>query len=345
MKKYLLVVSIGLLTLVSFLVGCARPITLSGVVTRDFNIADFNNIEVGYTNEFLVMGSTVDIPFELEVTRADAYKVSVTANENIFDFINLDKSGKTLSIIIDRKQIGTDKATLQARISLPELSGLKLTGGILSVRGFNSTQDFKVEVSGASSLDLDMQTGNTTYDISSSSHVIARGSTHNLTAKVSGAGTLDINMPTGDTTLDISSSGHVTSRGTAGRFSAEVSGAGILDMDTQTDDVTFNLSSSSRVTGHLKALDLKIDASGASRMELDGSGRDLLLTASSSSNVSMPNFTFNNAGIKLSGASKGDINVNGKIDIDLSSSSSLVYSGNPILGNVQINGASHLTHK
>jgi len=52
-----------------------------------------------------------------------------------------------------------------------------------------------------------------------------------------------------------------------------------------------------------------------------------------------------NANIILSGASDGTINLDGRLDADLSGASTLEYIGEPTLGSLDISGASNLTKK
>ena len=118
-----------------------------------------------------------------------------------------------------------------------------------------------------------------------------------------------------------------------------------MDLDMQTGNVILKASSSSHISGKLKAADIEADLSGASWVELEGSGVNADIKASSSSRVVLPDFALDNVNIELSGASKGDINVAGKLDIVLSSNSSLLYQGNPTLGDVKTTGASQLAKK
>jgi len=47
----------------------------------------------------------------------------------------------------------------------------------------------------------------------------------------------------------------------------------------------------------------------------------------------------------LSGASNASIQVNGKLDLELSGASRLTLGGNPTMGKVQISGASSLSRR
>ena len=52
-----------------------------------------------------------------------------------------------------------------------------------------------------------------------------------------------------------------------------------------------------------------------------------------------------NASVTLSGASNGTINLDGRLDAELSGASTLAYIGEPALGIMDISGASKLKRK
>jgi hypothetical protein len=284
--------------------------------------------------------------FEIEVNQSPIYKINITANENIFEFINVSKSGDTLKIMINGSKIGTNRAVMKAQISLPELRGMDLSAESIGiVRGFDSNQDFTARVSGVSSLDMDMKAGNTTLDVSSSSRASVRGSFSKFDAQVSSASNLDTDIQTENASFRVSSSSHVIHKGTSRDYKAVLSEASSLDIDSRTGITALELSSSSRMAGKLTSDDIEMQLSEASRIELEGSGANAIIRGSSSSNVNIPGFTLKDTEITLSEASKGDVNVIGRLDVNLSSSSSLQYSGNPSLGNIDVTGASQINRK
>jgi hypothetical protein len=347
MKKYIIRISaILVLNLVLLMAGCARSVTLDAAVTRDYNIRDFSYLEVGHTNEWMVFGGVIDVPVDVTVTRSDAYQLSITANANIFDYIDVSSSGKTLKIAINRLKIASEAATLKIAIGAPDLAGISVTDVNMTAKVASSAPEFAAEVSDTGWLDIEMQNGNTRLKVRSSSTAIAHGSAGDFTAEVSGASTLDINnLQTGSTTLHASSSSGVTHTGITQDYNVELSGASNLHLDVQAQKVSLEASSSSYCSGQLKSADIGITLSGASRASLKGSGGNGTIKASSSSNISMPDFTLSSAVIDLSGASNGDVTVNGKLSVELSSSSSLTYGGDPVLENVGVNGASTISKR
>jgi hypothetical protein len=349
MKKLIFIVPLILILLsTGLLAGCARIVALEPTATREFDITGFTNIELGHTRELGVLHfGELDIPIQVEVIKSDTYKVSLTANSNIFDFIDVSKSGNALVININRQKIANSGATIKAQVSMPEIAGLKVNEVTVNLTSpiVSSAPEFTLDVSGTGRLDINMQTGKTVFNIASSSNVVARGSTGDLNADVSGASSLDMNMQNNNVAFIVSSSSDVVEKGSAKTYSADVSGAGTLNLNMEAANSTFNISSAGSVTGQLKCADIGIDSSGASRIDLTGSGANANIKGSSSSHISLSDFPVNDAGIVLSGASQGEVTVNGRLDVNLSSSSTLTYGGNPTTGTINVSGASQLIKK
>ncbi len=243
--------------------------------TRYYDFTDFTSIEIGYA-------------FKLEVTPADTYSIEINAGESTFDHIKVTQTGSKLEIGMERLFFHLNRSP-RVKITMPELRGLYMSGASEgSVTGFKSSQDLDLTLSGASELDMDMETGT-------------------LTCEISGASELGMNLETGP-------------------FVCEMSGA-------------------SEVTGNLKAANCDIKLSGASEIELTGSGGNIKLDAAGASGIRLLEFSVNNADIKLSGASDASLDINGVLDINLSGSSTLEYTGNPTLGDFSLTGGSELERR
>jgi hypothetical protein len=128
-------------------------------------------------------------------------------------------------------------------------------------------------------------------------------------------------------------------------FRLYVSGASEIDMDMTTGDFFTKLSGASRVSGSLTATKTDIELSGASRIKLSGSGGDITLEGSGASDAELKNYTGEDASIDFSGASHANLNVSGRLDVQLRGASSLDYYGNPTMGNIDTSGASSINHK
>jgi len=229
MKKAMILPLIAVLLTLGLLVGCGP------VRTQEFNFTGFTGVEVGWA-------------FRVEIVQSDSYSVSITADENLFNFIQVSQEGETLKIGLTQPM---PFRTLKAEITMPDLYELSLSGATRgTVQGFSSSHDFILGLSGAS-----------------------------------------------------------------------------------------------RLTGDITAGDAQFTVSGASTIQLQGSADDMTVNASGASRVELASFPVNNTQVILSGASRGTVNLDGRLDADLSGASTLNYSGNPTLGSIKTSGASTLSKK
>lgn len=257
MKKFLYALVIIVVILPVVLCSCANP---GPMITRQFEYTDFVNVQVGSA-------------FEADITPADTYSISVTAPQNWFDSINIDKTGNTLEVGMEWgwnfwRNLGSNRP--RVRITMPQLNNLELSGATKSnVTGFKSSGDFKLSLSGASTLDLSIEA----YDTS-------------LT--VSGAST---------------------------------------------------------VKGQLYVHDIRLNLSGASTAVLSGTGNNLNLQVSGASHASLDGLEVKDARAEVSGASRASVSPTGTLDIHLSGASTLEYTGSPVIGTLDVTGASSVKKK
>jgi uncharacterized protein YdeI (BOF family) len=152
-----------------------------------------------------------------------------------------------------------------------------------------------------------------------------------------------VNMPELKS-LDLSGATNTNAVGfkSANDFRLKISGASEINMDMETGYFTTEISGASSVNGRLTADGSNVELSGASKINLTGAGGDLKLHGSGASQAFFSYYTVNNADVELSGASSGDLDVQGRLDVDLSGASHLRYSGNPAMGTIDVSGASDL---
>jgi hypothetical protein len=128
----------------------------------------------------------------------------------------------------------------------------------------------------------------------------------------------------------------------------EVSGASSLDLaDMSTGDVVVEVSGASNAEGDLLVSgDAQFTVSGASSLKLDGEANNLLVDeCSGGSTLDLSNFPVNNAMVDLSGASRGTVNLDGRLDANISGASRLEYIGEPTMGDINISGSSSINKK
>ena len=235
MRKSIMLIAVMLLV-VLLVPGCFGIITGSGnLETQEFDYSDFTRVEVGYA-------------LEVEVIQSSSFSISITADDNIFNYMDVSKSGETLKIRLKSGYSYTSYTAI-AEITMPELYRLDFSGATHgSVQGFSSSHDFGLELSGASSLDIaDMAAGDIKFEVSGASHL-----TGSITAD--------------DAEFDISGASSVTLSGSANDLDANVSGASRLEIeDFPVHNADVNLSGASSGTINMDGT-LDANLSGASHL-------------------------------------------------------------------------------
>jgi len=175
--------------------------------------------------------TAVDISsaFEVEITQSNSYSILITADEKIFDNIEVDKTGNTLSIGV-QTGIVISLMRLKAEITMPNLVEVVLSGASRgTIEGFSSSESFAVKLSGASRLEMqDINVGNIDIELSGASTLNAEGGGSDLVSIISGASRLDLtDFPIDNGDLNISGASQVTVN-LVGTLDAVVDGASTL---------------------------------------------------------------------------------------------------------------------
>jgi hypothetical protein len=151
------------------------------------------------------------------------------------------------------------------------------------------------------------------------------------------------------TDLDISGASHGKLRDfqSGENLTITLSGASHLEaVNISAGDINVRASGASSLTGEIKTTqDAKFEASGASRIELTGTGANVVMKINGASKAELGDFPVQNANLDVSGASHALVNLNGRLDANVSGASKLFWSGTPIMGDIQSSGASNLRHK
>jgi hypothetical protein len=240
MKKAIVAVLVAVLLAAGLLAGCVCWVPGSGNLdTQEFNFSEFTRVEAGSA-------------FQVEIAQSDTFSVSITADDNLFDNIQVSREGETLKIGL--KRAIPSFRTLKAEITMPDLYELKLSGATRgTIKGFSSTEDFDLELSGASSLDIsDMAAGDIKFEISGASRVSG-----DITAS-------------GDARVDLSGASKAELEGSASDIVIAAFGASRVELDNfPVNNADVTLGGASRATVNL---DGKLDAalSGASKLSYIG---------------------------------------------------------------------------
>ena len=257
MKKTLVIIGLILLLISgTVLSGCERVLISEKngpIIMKEYDFTDFTGIEVGHA-------------FHIDVTPADTYKVTITAGENVLDRIDVTKSGSTLKIDMDAWWF-TWHSTPKVVITMPVLRDLDMSGASKgNVRGFKSSEDFALELTGASELDLDMEAGDFTAHISGASKLAGYLKASSSDIELSGASRSELKGTGGDTFVDASGASHVNM------------------IDFAADDAEIELSGASHAGLTINGR-MDVSLSGASSLEYGGNPTPGNLDISGASNI------------------------------------------------------------
>jgi len=238
--KPVIALLVVLLLAVGLAIGChpimGADITGSGnLETRDFSFSEFTRVEASNA-------------FDIEVKQASSFSISVTADDNLFSYIVISKTGGALKLGL-KPNHSYGSVTYRAKITMPVLTEVVLSGACDgNTTGFSSS-DFSAVISGASSLELNkMAVDDICFDISGASDIRGDITADNARLVISGAGYLKLSGLAKDIVID-------------------ASGASSVDLsDFQIDNAHVSLSGASNATVNVDG-QLNVDLSGASLLE------------------------------------------------------------------------------
>jgi hypothetical protein len=199
--------------------GCELPgITGSGVpASRSIDAKDFTTVNVSG-------------PFEVTLERGDKFNVTISADDNLLQFIDVRNEAGKLSIDIKPEQNLRPKSGLKAKIDMPAIECVDLGGACRgSVNGFKGSKDLKVNVGGASTISGEIQAGKLALNAGGASQINLTGKAHECRAEAQGASQLhldDLSLEKAVVQLHGASSGVVNA---SDRLDYELKGASHLD--------------------------------------------------------------------------------------------------------------------
>ena len=233
-KTLVVILMATLLTSVLF-VGCGVVVTGSGnLETETFDFSNFTKVEAHNG-------------FQVELTQSSAYSIEITTDDNVQEYLEVTESGDTLKIRLTGFRTYSS-VTLEAKITMPDIYGINLSGGSQAdITGFSSAHDFSAALSGGSGLDGNITTADADFDLSGGSRV-----TGNITA--------------GDTDFDLSGGSQVNLEGAADDLEINSSGGSQLDLEAfPVNNADVNISGGGRATVNVSGT-LDVNLSGGSRV-------------------------------------------------------------------------------
>jgi hypothetical protein len=185
-----------LICLCLLIIGCTGGKARSET-QRNYDFDSFNKIEVSSA-------------FHVEVIQSNSYSITITAQEKLFDHITVVKTGDTLGISM-KWSFGTWLSSWgfrspKARITMPVFTGLEISGASKgTAKGFISSEDLTLVISGASSLEVDMEVKDADIEVSGASHLTGVLKSGDIKMEVTGASGVELDGSGNN--LDINVSG------------------------------------------------------------------------------------------------------------------------------------------
>ncbi len=205
-------------SLPDLMVGDAgRVVTGSGnLVTLEQTNQNFSRVEFSHA-------------FQADITQGESYSVVITIDDNLEQYLQISQTGDTLKVGFQPGLLSLRNTTMRARITMPELTGVVGSGATqIRIDGFESGQDLRVNVSGASSLRGNIDAGNLNAEVSGASRLELTGQGQDGRINVSGASQANLanfRMQNVDVQVSGASRAEVNA---SGRLDADASGASMV---------------------------------------------------------------------------------------------------------------------
>ena len=179
----------------SKMVRCGGEIT-----SRDMQLSGFDAI-------------TVNGSADIDIIQGDSWSVIVTANEEVFQYLDYKVNGKEFVIeTVDHVNIKAEKYEIV--VTVPELVSMVVNGASDAdlKGGYTSDKDLTIEVNGAGDFDL------------------VKVKVPSISFTVNGAGDIDvIDMDVDTVSVEVNGAGDIRLTGKANHGQLSVSGAGDID--------------------------------------------------------------------------------------------------------------------
>jgi hypothetical protein len=221
----------------------AMPVAVCGcsggsvVTPEDFN--DFTRLDIQNA-------------FDAEIVQSGTFSCVITSSKALLDYLSVSKEGETLTVKLAPNHPFTDfvlmRKTLKAKITLPAIRGLTLSGASRAVvRGFESANAIDLNVSGTSTARLDaIETGDVNADVSGASDLNGKVTAANVKFNISGASHVELDGTANDVQLNASGASTLDLEQFVNKTATvTMSGASQVTIDTR-DHLDFSLTGASR---------------------------------------------------------------------------------------------------
>ena len=170
------------------------------VVTKSFDLKDFDSI---------VINGQADVTF----TQGDSFDVTLTTQENIFDYVDFRVEGNTLILETkDRTVVRAERYDLS--LQAPTLSSLEVNGAAdFDILKLRTEGDFAVKVNGAGDFSFDqVNCRDLTVTVNGAADIESSVAVRSITIKVNGAGDVEVSGKAETASFDVNGAGDIDAR-------------------------------------------------------------------------------------------------------------------------------------
>ncbi len=231
-KLYTLVIFVVLLSMGFLLQACVYDInTIKGngnIVTVEDDLSSFDELKISGT-------------FKVTLAQGDVPHISIETDENIHEYITAEVRGNTLYLGMEKGSY--DPSRLEVFITSYPLAKIDISGAASLVSETPLTgESLLINTSGASKIDIDLQSEDIRTRVSGAGKIDIRGKARKHDIKISGVASMNCReLDTEETRVSISGAGsakvHVT-----GTLDASVSGVGSIKYSGDPENVRTNTS-------------------------------------------------------------------------------------------------------
>ena len=171
-----------LFTTLALLSACSSNSPLSGsgnVIQKEKAFTDFSSVDISSG-------------FEVNITQSDLYRITIIADDNVFDNLEVIHQDDTLKIYI-APAYSYVIATKKAIITMPDIHRLRMSAGSEGkISRFQSSSEFQLELSTASQLTGNLNVSNADIKLSEGSIITLDGSANNVSLDASTGSTANL---------------------------------------------------------------------------------------------------------------------------------------------------------
>jgi len=282
-------------------------------VDKNFNVSGFQSIDVS--------GG-----FDVVLVQGNSEGVTLTAQENLFEYITVKVDQGVLKIYTEKNIQPTKQ--LKARISFQNMHKLKVSGGgDLICETPVHVSELGVDISGGGDFKTMINTGKLQFNISGGGDASLNGSIKNFDLHLSGGGDVKSEVNADIINCEVSGGGDITLTGkekaTEANFS--ITGGGDLSLEMKTEKLTCSVSGGGDASLSGKAANVELNINGGG----DIKAGDLL------SDMTV---------FHVSGGSDIHVNASKELTGNISGGGDVYYTGSPAKVSIDAKGGSEI-HK